>query len=53
MVITNTRRAAARRAEKDMDNKGASDNQVTPLEEFSMGYHVSVVPPQMIDRRYG
>ena len=39
-----------------MENKGSQekqeppqDNQVTPLEEVSMGDQVSAVPPPMID----
>ena len=45
----NTRRAAARRAEEEMDNVGDQDNPVPPLEEVVMGDQVLVVPPPMTD----
>ena len=49
VIGMNTRRAAARRVEKEMVNVGNQDNQVPPHEEVAMGDQVSDVSPPMID----
>ena len=54
MVIgTNTRRAAAKMAEEDMENMGAQYNQVPPFKEVFMGDQVPIFPPPMIDGEIG
>ena len=49
VIGMNTRSAIGRRAEEEMANAGAHDNQVPPLEEVAMGDQVSVVLLPMTD----
>ena len=56
VIGMNTRREAGRKAEEEMANVGAyenqvppQDNQVLPFEEVAMGDQVSVVPLPMTD----
>ena len=47
VIGMNTQRVDSRRAEEEMENVGAHDNQLPPHEEVAMGDQVPVVPPSM------
>ena len=47
LIGMNARRKDARRAEEEMANMGANDNQVPTFEEVAIGEQVTIFPPPM------